>query len=216
MSKTNAAQLSVIAIGLTLASVALHANAGVVFDNGPMVAVSTHCAETSGACGGQWTVFDNFSLSGSTTVTGIGWSVRAYGGRSDLRGVKAWIYSADPVLSGGVLLAQIPEQTGAPVANGALYDVMMSGLSIDLEPGTYWLGMQIDTSVNYASVGAANPNAGTATQWQNGGTGDRGFISEELSFKILGDIHPIPEPNSLALLGFGLAGLAVCRRKRCD
>lgn len=85
--------------------------------------------------------------------------------------------------------------------------------------GDYYLAIQAVTtnfndylSLGVAASGAAQSNDG-GTNWAFGyGAGTQRFPSVAVS--LTGELTGVPEPASLVLFGFGLAGLAAARAKR--
>lgn len=198
-------------------SVANLSQAALIFDNGVATADSGRCAETSGACSASWSVFDDFILGSSSEITSISWTARFYGGISDYNFSNIWIYDADPVFAGGSLLFST-SSAGALSANalGAdFYDIEISGLSLNLTAGTYWLGMQHDTTGDFATV-AMTGVFDNATQWSNGGSGSLNDDQPEFAFKINGEprITTIPEPITFVLFSFAIMCLCLSKRNR--
>ncbi len=207
-------------VGVVLGLMTCGAQAAVVYNNGAAASNSYRCAEDSGACSGTWTVFDDFTLSSATTITDIKWTAYLYGGLGDYNGARAWVYSADPVFANGALLATVVAQVGSPTRSslgGDFYDIDLSGLSISLNAGIYWLGIQHDTTFNYATVACtASCSSGNSTQWQNGGAGVRNYDAKSYAFSLESNpvSNPISTPATLALLGLGLFGVGAASRKQ--
>ena len=206
-------------MGVVLGLMAFGAQAAVVYNNGAAAGDSGRCAETSGACGGTWTVFDDFTLSSAATITDIKWTVFLTAGLGDYTGARAWVYSADPVFGSGVLLNTVVAQLGAPTQSslgGNFYDIDLSGLSISLGAGTYWLGMQHDTTSSFAAVACTEPCSGHSTQWQNNGIGyrlgDNDDNGRKYAFSL--ESNAVPTPATVALLSIGLVGIGAARRKQ--
>jgi hypothetical protein len=214
------------AAGFLLAFQAAPAKANTIYNNGAADADSGVCADDSAACFGTWTVFDDFVVSSATTVTGIFWTSALWGGSSDLDSIRAWIYDADPVFGGGNLLHTIAPQDGSPSGHDALndfygfdlfFDVQLTGLSINLLPGTYWLGMQHDTISDQATVACILDgcgNTGNSTQWENDGLGPRNFRGNEYAFRLEGNIAAVPDSGTLApLVALVWAAMFIWRRQ---
>ncbi len=102
----------------------------------------------------------------------------------------------------------------------------LSGLSLALDQGSYWLGFSITGSDGYdgglpsGEFGALTPvdkyaffnslNVGapfTADGWTE--NSPDGF-----AFKVMGDVSPVPLPAAVWLFGAGLAGIFGCVRKK--
>lgn len=210
-------KLSKVITLIVLLSTANLAQAALIYDNGIATADSGRCAETSGACNASWSVFDDFTIGSSSEVTSISWTARIYNGISDYNFSNIWIYDADPVFDAGSLLFSTSD-AGTLSANGLganFYDIEISGLSVNLAAGTYWLGMQHDTTAGYATV-AMTGVFDNATQWSNGGSGSLNDDQPEFAFKINGEprITTIPEPITFVLFSFAIMCLCFSKRNR--
>jgi hypothetical protein len=214
--------VQVLALATMLFLLPFASQAAPLFANGAPAGDSLRCAESSGVCGASWTVFDNFQLAAPSAISSVSWMAYLYGGTEDLAGVRAGIYSADPVLGGGQLLHAIddsalrvtPDQSGA-------YAVTLGGLNLNLAAGTYWLGMQHLTHADFATIACANScGAGYSTQW---GTVDNAVMyrfssTMDYAFTIEGRAQPaatvsVPEPATLGLLLVAMLGAVMGRRR---
>ncbi len=241
---------AVFAAGFLLAFQAAPANANPIYNNGAAYYDNGLCAQYSTvdvpSCPGTWTVFDDFELSSSTTLTDIFWTAVLYGdpdfsdqedpypGSSELIDIRAWIYDVDPMsgLTPPMPLHEIPAQVGDRSANVFLnslygadifYEVQLTLLNIDLEPGMYWLGMQHRTHGGIASVACVGDDdvnfcgseSGNSTQWQDvDGAVVRSVIGNEHAFRLEGNIAAVPDSGTLApLVGLVWAAMFVWRRQ---
>jgi len=141
------------------------------------------------------------------------------------------------LVAGGVTSAASQTDTGRNGDGYEEYQALVSGLNIDLGPGTYWLtvapvddgsGASFDSTTSGANaVGTPPGNDGQSfwdsTSWGQSfadasiqvGVGQTGFT--DFSMGVAGEENGgtvIPEPATLSLLGIGLAGLIGSRMRR--
>ncbi len=195
------------------------ANAAIIADNGPVPEGSVPWACDSGPnvdCGGtgNWTIYDDFVISGSHTITGFDWiDWFSRGAPSDYIATNWSIFNADPftaysIFSGTVTAALSP--TG--VTNQFRFEI--DSLSIALDSGVYWLGIN-NVVVNGAITTMAYVPQGSAiiplSRISDGGAHQT--VMRDRAFRVFGDSQSVPEPGTLAVLGFALAGFRMLRRR---
>lgn len=183
-------------------------NASVVFDNGGY----------SGSQVGRynmtpWTMFEDFTLSSSTTITGFQWSQHdqafAYNGTTlslfnGLPSVGSQLYSASHVAT------RTPNGSPILFVDYAGFDYEIDGLSLVLSAGTYYFGISNSVAGGGWTWDETTGSAQTiAGRWQSLSAASPGnFISSEDSvFRVMSDAISVPEPGSLALVGIALLAL---------
>jgi hypothetical protein len=176
-------------------------------------------------------VYDDFIVSeGGWTIDSVWSNNRIYGTEVPNVTIANWeIRSGVSAGNGGTLVAS---GSGTPTLNflgysGTYthYQVLFSGLSVPLTPGTYWLGVApvLSNSETYI-VATSGANAVGEPQGNNRNSfwdSNYGYFSASEFGDPLGDYSmgvagasTVPLPASLPLLGSGLLGLAGCRRFR--
>ena len=133
----------------------------ILFDNGP----SSGPQQNYGNNVGSQELFEDFTLSESTVVTKIVWQQHDHM-QSTYLNTQVVIfaglpYSGSPVFSSIIIASRVPNAT--PTLFGAWegFDYTVSGLSISLPPGTYWLGL--NANFNGIRCGWDNTTGGPST-----------------------------------------------------
>lgn len=192
----------------------------------------------------QSMVYDNF------VVTGAGWTINSVFG--NFLANFAWstadyeirtgvsVGNGGTVISSGTGLAATQVATGNSGFGLTEYTATISGLSIFLNPGTYWFGMSVvgtgnsvtDRAFVATTSGTAGSNVtidgisffnstffgsnfeGTLAQMQ--------YVPSDFSYGVdgagsgqsTGGDDVVPEPATMTLLATGLAGMAAARRRK--
>ena len=203
--------LSYFVLSLFFLSATAHAT--VLFDNGTTINPSN---TTWNQTYSVHTVFDDFMLTGSSTITDINFSLFAV---SAANYIETYVSILDggiggttivaPVASTGVLSANGLTTSNSNVPNG--FDVTLSGLSINLAAGTYALGLSTKMAPNFlTSIASGDSGFGSALELLGVvRTGDHMAFSLENNAS-----DSVPAPATLALFGLGLAAIGFRRRKQ--
>lgn len=189
-------------------------NAGVIYDN-----ASTTDSNGGWFTHGIWSAFDSFSVS-SSLVTSINLEMSEY--MSDISEVTIDLGIWTGVNTGNIFSQSFNLGTSnlasySLIDDSGSYDLFEIALDInDINlDGFYWISVHTTglsgggLLVPYTS----NPVDGDDQFIQlNGSANTR--IGQELSFELNSDATSVPEPGSFVLLGLGLAGLSLTRKKK--
>lgn len=192
----------------------------VIFDNGLPVGNSNRCNSGPNSCGGtgSWTIYDNFTLAAAATITGFAnWNLGNSSNINDYGSTNWSIWSVTPYNGGSALYSG--NSLAAVSSDLGFIKTSVSGLSLNLSAGTYWLGInhQLTSPLYYASWTYASSSGGSGDAIQLDG-GSWTFTNQpNLAFYVTAsETPPVPEPETYAMLlvGLGLLSFTAKRRKQ--
>ncbi|MBE1298062.1 VPLPA-CTERM sorting domain-containing protein [Phycobacter azelaicus] len=196
---------------LALALSASSALAATVFDNGVVG------SGVNRNVGNQYAVADDFTLSANTTVTGVQF---AFGfTNSDLSQARLDIGIYDSAMNNLLLMTNL-SVTGSQIATAGSYrifDVIVSGLSLNLAAGSYWFGYKgVNSVAAYADWGVSAPAGNLRQSHDYMAFNSFSTYPREQQFSISGtsSIAPVPLPATGILLIGAFGGLGLLRRRR--
>ena len=174
-----------------------------LYDNGPINGTINGLRIDGG-----WAVGNSFTLSAASNLTNAQIGLWVNSGETPVQ-VEWKIgtgYADDTYGSGTSVFSENTAKGSAGYY--PLYESTFAlNLASSLGAGTYWLTLTNATSTNSGNGVWWDINKGPSLAWTEGG-----FTDSE-SFRINGTLAPVPLPSSLLLLGPGLAGLALLRRR---
>jgi len=189
--------------------------ATILFDNGPASGPDSNLRNTA-ETGITQRVFDDFTLFDDSEITGFEWLQHD---RNDIQylNTEIRIHSGLPVAANLLFMTNVVA-TRAPNATGPLfvlwdgYDYSVTGLSVSLSAGTYFLGLNTNALVGDSSWDETTGNASTIPDRYvvNSFHPEPGQLraNEDSVFKVVGNgVHSVPEPGTLLSMALGLTGL---------
>jgi hypothetical protein len=199
---------------LTLAPVPVQASV-IVYHNGPPNQVNGN--EIT-----KWIQAEDFEFAQPIRLTDIHfWSLE---GTTDYQGSIAYTIYSDGGGAPGAVLAREEVNPTTRIGTGVSafgLDEYAYGLNITpifLTPGTYWLGLHngpLTTSIGanfYWETTAANATLTGREDETPFDVDGWSATSSEHAFYLTGD--PVPEPGTLFLIGTGITGLGLLRRRQ--
>ena len=214
----------------------------ILFDNGSFSGTQEQrnnaCQQIgSDGCSRAFTVYEDFSLTSDSTITGIEWSQHELDPNAYLR-TNFSLFNGIPSDSThlfSMTVTAIRSLNSTPVLGSGTVGVdnVISGLSINLMAGTYWFGINNDIAFGVTNWDQTIGNSSTIpgrfqgveapANFPQGIPGPDGssiqfYPNENSVFRIIGKTGvmpgPIPEPSTMLLLGTGLVGLIGYRMKK--
>lgn len=156
--------------------------------------------------GGHWRALA-FTLSDRSTITDVeGW-IAVFGGSTYTVG----LYDGSTGSPGTSLFS------AAATAPGGVGWMGVHGLSVTLDPGSYWAGFEIRPGQN---LGGVMPDPVPSPTPAAFGFGDGSWCCVEfglhMGLRIQGELAPapVPEPATLTLLGVGIVALGYTSSRR--
>jgi hypothetical protein len=193
------------------------AHAGVYWNNGPVSGDTGYCDNspsptTPTGCVAGFTIYDDFTSRPDLAINTITYDTYLEGSAPLVADVTFYDHNPETDSTNPLYHLEYPVTT-SPDAYGATL-VTMTNVSIVLPAGHYWIGMQnFFTDDSVSSFGETSQHhLQSAEQGEDGGSVVTIAPTVDAAFTLQSDV---PEPASWALMlvGFGLAGAGLRRKK---
>lgn len=200
-------------IGLSMVATNALAQITTVYDNGqPRPPFSRYSSSSDGSP--VPLILDSFTLTTETLVTGFQtWS--GLGNAPDYESTVWEIWATNPGHVSSLSPFASGDTAGFSTVDGAFISTTVSGLSVKLGPGTYWLGFghRIDGTAQWAyansTISTGHDALGTTTN-----RAYMFYVQDDPAFRINGITSAIPESSTLPLMAMGLFAISALIRAR--
>lgn len=200
-----------IIVGLALACMSMAASATVLFQNAPGNSGGNNNFTFGSTMGAE-----DFVLSSASTISAISFNAFHTPSRAQPTSIS-WSIRSGGALPGAILSSGT--SAFSTIITNTLYgynltDYIMDIPDMNVSAGSYWVTFHVNSGAGGDPHWTIASGGNGISAINTNGTWTNNYPGGNMAFRIEGDVSRIPEPGSLALLGLGLAGLAVSRKSK--